>query len=483
MGERFNALPQSVTGMYGRDRVDFSGVIFVGRFDMVMGSVAREAERAQHMIEDHRNHRAKSEIRSNAMMLQTNDGDSISSKLNFEYRFAPIKALSVKTEIDETTKKSKITGIMLDGETFQASSRFWVSLYSRYGFNKAFFKYFDYPEVFERIAKNHESDTMRLCIERSEVDTDTGRANFSRLLGVSNENKPIVAFNDLSDTLTSFGGTSLNYADGIVESFHVPRVGAGDFEIAGDLFNNRFVMSCPVDGYGLPSAYLSLFRQVCTNGAVAYTKAFRSSLALGKKEDDVKPALIRMLDGFNNDEGFAAIRQRFSVAAKSWASVYEAGQVYDRLVKLHANEGQLVELGGVTPAKAKMITDLAKRASGQRPLGEKELNSPLFHAFHAMTGDTTQLYGLANLDALSVKRQRTLPVKATMYDLLNFVSEVSTHYTTPTGQRMMNSLVGDFIGAEYDLESTVDKFSDFDAFHVQGKLESGLTGSVPVLSN
>lgn len=43
-----------------------------------------------------------------------------------------------------------------------------------------------------------------------------------------------------------------------------------------------------------------------------------------------------------------------------------------------------------------------------------------------MTGDTSRLYGLANLDALSAKRQRTLPVRCKVYelckvyDLLNF---------------------------------------------------------------
>ena len=32
------------------------------------------------------------------------------------------------------------------------------------------------------------------------------------------------------------------------------------------------------------------------------------------------------------------------------------------------------------------------------------------------------------MDALSVKRQRTLPVKARVLDLLNFASELATHH-------------------------------------------------------
>ena len=45
-----------------------------------------------------------------------------------------------------------------------------------------------------------------------------------------------------------------------------------------------------------------------------------------------------------------------------------------------------------------------------------------------MTGDLQRIYGMANLDALSVKRQRTLPAACKVYDLLNFASEVATHH-------------------------------------------------------
>jgi len=87
-------------------------------------------------------------------------------------------------------------------------------------------------------------------------------------------------------------------------------------------------------------------------------------------------------------------------------------------------------------------------------------------SFHRMTGDLTRLYGLANLDALSVKRQRTLPTKAKVYDLLNFASEVATHHTTPAGSRALHAIVGDLLSAEYDLEGTGDHFDDWKDFFV-----------------
>src|SRR5690606_38441224 len=91
----------------------------------------------------------------------------------------------------------------------------------------------------------------------------------------------------LMDTLTAYEGSDIRYCDGVVESSHVPRAGANSFEISGDAFANRFVMSTPIDGYGLPNIYLSLLRQICSNGMVGYAKTFRTTLALGRGGDDV----------------------------------------------------------------------------------------------------------------------------------------------------------------------------------------------------
>jgi hypothetical protein len=83
-----------------------------------------------------------------------------------------------------------------------------------------------------------------------------------------------------------------------------------------------------------------------------------------------------------------------------------------------------------------------------------------------MTGDLTRIYGLANLDSLSVKRQRTLPSACKVYDLLNFASEVSTHHATNMGNRKVQAYIGDLISGEYDLEGTADQFSDWRDFFV-----------------
>jgi hypothetical protein len=93
-----------------------------------------------------------------------------------------------------------------------------------------------------------------------------------------------------------------------------------------------------------------------------------------------------------------------------------------------------------------------------------------------MTGDVNRLYGLANIDAFSIKKQRALPVKCTVYDLLNFASELSTHYATPVGAGQLNAWIGGTLSEEYDMEGTKEKHSDFQDFMIDSKLGSGATG-------
>jgi hypothetical protein len=62
-----------------------------------------------------------------------------------------------------------------------------------------------------------------------------------------------------------------------------------------------------------------------------------------------------------------------------------------------------------------------------------------------------RLHQMANLDALSAKRQRTLPAACRVYDLLNFASEVATLHATEMGNRLVQAFIGDLISGEYDL--------------------------------
>lgn len=371
----------------------------------------------------------------------------------FDFPFASVGDLEVQTVPDPKTRKPVVSTVMVGGESTKPTNRFWISVYARYGFNKSVFKYFGHAEVFRRIAQVESRDRIRLCIER---DEQTGEA---RLLAASNPAKAVLHPDELLETLRRYEGEHVRYSDGVIESTHAPRLGGSDFQVGGDTFRNRFVVSVPVDGYGLPSIYLSLLRQVCSNGMVGYSPTFRSTLALGRGEDNAIYSIIRALDGFGSDEGYAALRQRFEAAAKSWASVYEAQSLYRLLVKM-------LNHGGIRRQTVVGGTPLADAADVSRV----EVGVPVISAFHRMTGDVSEIYGLANLDALSVKRQRTLPVNCRVYDLLNFVSEIATHHATGSGPRMAQGWIGTLISHEFDLENSCDAFDDFQDFFLERRL-------------
>jgi hypothetical protein len=382
----------------------------------------------------------------------------------FEYIYVPINDLAVELTEDEATGKPVVESVVVAGEPMQPTSRFWTSLFARYGFNKAFFKYFNHAEVFDRIHKHEANDRMRVCVERSERGDN--------LLAVSSPTRPVVTHSNLMELLNRYDGQSITYHGGIVESTHTPRSGSNRSEILGDLHDNQFVLQTPIDGYGMPSMYLSMLRLACLNGVVGYHKLFKSTLALGKEASDTIPSLTRALEGFSSDEGHAALRSRIKSSGSSWLSIYESQQLYKLVVKLLA-QGLLTN----SPVQGTAVYDYLVSDAKEQEFGENAVGSPIIKAFHKMTGDPAEAYGLANLDGLSPKRQRTLPVKCTVYDALNFATEVATHYSDSDGSRQMQAWVGRIISEEYDMEGTKEQFTDFADFMIDSKIRNGLTGS------
>jgi hypothetical protein len=357
----------------------------------------------------------------------------------FEYGTARLKDFRVVAS-QEKSGKANVEAVLLRDEPLRPGKRFWHSLQCRFGFTPNVFKYFTHHEVFDRISERCPNDSLRYCIDRG--------GSRPLLLAVTNPRTAAITHDDLQALLSQYHSEGVTYADGVVRSTHRPRCG-GPFAIAGDQFQSRFVIDCPVDGFGRPAVYLSLLREICSNGAVAFTPAFRSELNTGTGPDGAQFALMRALDGFNNEEGFAALRQRFESATQSWASVNEALKLYKLLVRLHSN-GHLSRSASV----------------GGDGGSEVPEGSPLFRSFHRMTGDLSRLYGLANLDGLSVKRQRTLPAACRVYDVLNFVSELATHHARPEASRPLQAHLGQLVSAEYDLEGTAGQFADWQDFFV-----------------
>lgn len=358
--------------------------------------------------------------------------------IRFEYGEECIS--NIKVVMKKTTKKKEVpTELHIKGTALAPSRRLWKSMQMRFRFNDNIFKYFPPEEVFQRIAKVNPKSRVKYCIEK----IDGAKP---RLLAVTNPESPIINYPNLCEILSKHGYENINYADGVVRSTH-STTNPWNFKVAGDDFVNRFIVDTPIDGFGRPQIYLSLLRQVCKNGAVGFNPAFRSELVVGKQNDCMEYSLIRALESYNNEDGFIALKERFESSAKSWASVKEAMKLQNLVVKLHG-EKQL-KLGS---------TDIVKTDGNKRIL--------LVNKLSEVTGNLNQIYGLANIDALSQKKQRTLPAGCKVYDLINFASEIATHSSTAYGGRQLQAYIGDLVTDEYDLEGTCDLYGDYKDFFV-----------------
>jgi hypothetical protein len=295
------------------------------------------------------------------------------------------------------------------------------------------FRFFSYQEVFDRVTTRAPSERFRYCIERRSKER-------AKLLAASAPDRPVIGFDDVQSLLKRYDGDKVKYSNGIVSSTHVPASGDNEFQIGGDAFKNRFVLETPIDGYGMPKIHLSLLRMICTNGAIGYSRAFRTQINTGK---DPLHSISRALDTYDNDNGYAALWQRFESAQNSWASLRETQTLYSLLLNL-GNQGGFTTDG------------ILKR-------------------FYAMSGRPHELYGIANLDAFSQKRQRVLPARCRVYDLLNFASEVATHQSTPDAGLQLQAFIGSLVSDEFDMEGTGEKVKEFQDFFVSEPSDRGFS--------
>lgn len=340
----------------------------------------------------------------------------------FQYGQARVSDLEV--EAKKENQRRQATGLRFQGESMQATSRFWTSFFHRFGVSERIFRYFSHEEVFGRIAEETGDAVVRYCVERS----PEGKA---QMLAVTNPSKPCLEYDAAMSLLGQHGGDEVRYSNGVISSVHVPRSGDLPFDIGGDAFENRFVVDLPIDGWTQPRIHLSMLRQICSNGMVAYSKVFRTDVAVG---NDPTHSVARALSGFDNPDGYDAMRQRFEASQRSWASLHEC-------LTLHRYLTRASQEGGL-------------------PNDDRQI----FADYRRVVGDLAGLYGMANLNAFSTKRLRILPARCRVYDLLNFATEIATHHANEVGARRLQAFVGTLISEEYDLEGTADQVTEFADF-------------------
>ncbi len=314
---------------------------------------------------------------------------------------------------------NKIKSLTVNGERFRPTNRFLNSMCSRFGFAPSIYGLFEPDEVFGRISDRKPLHKVRVAIDNKERE----------VLAVSTPGKPIITDHIADRVLGGLDRTPyrVDYRDGVVTSYHT--IGR-EWKIGPDRAVSQIKVSIPVDGFGLPDIVLGWIRQVCTNGAVAVSPVFRSQVSLGKGADDGERVLMRAIDSFSNEEGFAAISQRVDAASKTPASIAEVASFRRALVS------------GIKTGMN--ITDIMNR-------------------LERVTGSLSDKYHVPSENALSIKKQRLLNMNCSVAHLINTGSELVTHrpeiFSKPES---VYAWIGDRIANEFDLEGEEKRFDNRD---------------------
>lgn len=357
------------------------------------------------------------------------------STVTVEYVTNNIRAIEATSHTNEKTGKRSITGVMIDGQKVDSTDRFWNSLFSRYGFGKNIFNYYTPEEVFERISEKRADDRVRFCMYKS-----PGMVR-PQVLAVSNPQKPVMHHDQALELLTRYeplGG--VKYAKGILRADYTPR-GEAPFEVGGDKFQARFSTMIPIDGYGVSEVSLGCLRLICTNGMVAFGNVFSNKIPGGSDADGGFARITQTIEGYGNDEGFDALRRRLGSASESYASVAECGIISKAVMKAL----------GATSSDKEQVRDLLSR-------------------FDRVAGNPIEMYGLVSQTSVGKKRLATLPSRASVYDLINFSTEVATHHVDSEERaRGIYGVIGDMIGKEFDLEGSARNGRDFIDLYIDGE--------------
>lgn len=354
-------------------------------------------------------------------MSDENNNDVTAKIDNIEYVNANIGDIEIKHEGREKGKNNYTA--KFDGKVVKLSPRFWSSMGSRFRVNQSIFTYFSPEETLERVQQVHGADSnVRFAIEKD------GHGNFKQILALSSYEKKLVKFDEIIEMVKEKGGKDIAYNDGVVSGIFKPNSGEQAFSIGGDDFTHLYKASFPVDGYGDPRIALALERLVCANGMVAESSAHTAKINLGK--DNPLHGISRALDTYANEEGYEQLVKQVELAQTTTASVAECNLVGKALTTMGFKAGT----GGV----------LSK--------------------YQAMCGNLCEFFGEASLDAINERFQQNLPSKCTVYDILNFITELSSHHVNPDDfrtLRTLNALTGTFLSGHYDLEGLEHGDDDF----------------------
>ncbi len=378
--------------------------------------------------------------------------------------------------------EGRVEEVEVNGLKAMPTERFWTSLcvnYSTHGLSTKLFRapkgssaLFTHAEIFQRIHDRlgaDGKDRLGFAIE----ELEDGRRS---LLAVRNPKAALIQYEPALALVSEYAVAGvghlpeLDYHRGVIQSTHVPP-NMDDVTVGGDAFKLQYVTETPIDGYGKPLNYLMMVRRVCSNGAIGYARAFKQEVPIGKADDNPITALERCLQSYNNEEGYSSLTNRFRAATGSWASIEESYKTW-QIIKQVQKSGVLH-----APAGATQIAKLSAKRAADRQLGhstpalsgmedsvpatEGEFHIDISRAFLELTGDYCTMYELTSTEAITARRRSIMPVKCTVYDLINFVTEIATHYADGREALKLHAHIGSMLSNEYDLENSCTQWPHF----------------------
>ena len=323
----------------------------------------------------------------------------------------------VPVECEPATGKFKI---QFEDHIYNTSDRFITSFARKLKFSNNIFNYFTAEEVFDRVQQRNPDVAFKVTFDRQDGE----------ILGVVDESKKLLPAEIACNVFASDPRIQkIQYSKGVWEAeFLLDET----FSIRNDSeYARKIWVHYPVDGVSMPCVYLSVLRQVCSNGMVAQVPGFRTEIEIN---DESGTHLSRLLRSYNNENGFMALESRLQTAQDTLASVNELLKFENLL--------------------ATQISDQTSAAQLQTRLEE-------------MAGDPCARYETTSLNNIAPKKRPLLPVGCSVNDLFNFCSELTTHHDNIISRvDAFNATLGGMLAQEFDLEEMYHNRNAARAFHL-----------------
>ena len=357
-----------------------------------------------------------------------------------------IKEFSVKPVLSDSGRLLRHTFAREDVMA-EATVRTRSSLFANIGVSPNIESLFSIDEVFDRaIAVGKIPDTITLCVE-STLAPDSSVTHLAHAFSFKNE---FIKIKGVVSAIADADPDSSSYFHGgVVQSHHTAKDAEANFSVNGINFSGGFVINAPIDGYGDPSTYMKMF--MGGNGVTLEAPAFKHKIPMGSTGIE---AIKKTVKGFRNPEGFELIQSQMELAHNSWASVSEALGLHQILFSSPWDDKNeqvrtLNEFNRTLGRWRGYLSDVIRNNADK----DEDVDDRIATA------------GVAALIFIPDKDKKSLPVDASVMDLIKFACKIRTTSQMPEGdKRKMDAYVGKLLSSRFDLAGQKKRITSYDKF-------------------